>query len=59
MVWSRRPSSCVRYPVDRRHASNIVHLAIAIASISIVIGRRWLWGASLFYLAIGVVVGLT
>jgi hypothetical protein len=49
--------------MERHHrlayASNVVHLAIAIASISIVIGRRWLWGASLVCLAIGVVVGLT
>jgi hypothetical protein len=49
--------------MERHHrlayASNIVHLAIAIASISIVIGRRWLWGGSLVCLGIGVLVGLT
>jgi hypothetical protein len=41
------------------YATNIVHLAIAIASISIVIRRRWLWVASLVSLAAGIVVGLT
>jgi len=49
--------------MERHHrltyASNIVHLAIAIASISILIRRRWLWAASLVCLAAGIVVGLT
>jgi hypothetical protein len=33
------------------YASSIIHLAIAIASISIPIHRRWLWAASLDCLA--------
>jgi hypothetical protein len=49
--------------MERHHrltyATNIVHLAIAIASISIIVRRRWLWVASLVCLAAGIVVGLT
>jgi hypothetical protein len=41
-----------------RHASNTIHLAIAIASISILARRRWLCFGSLACLAAGIVVGL-
>jgi len=37
---------------------NIVHLAIALASISILMRRRWLWVASLAVVGCGVVVGV-
>jgi hypothetical protein len=40
------------------HATSIVQLAIALASISIVIRRRWLWYGSLGCLAAGIVVAL-
>jgi hypothetical protein len=49
--------------MERHHrlayATNIVHLAIAIASISIVVRRRWLWYGSLACLVIGMVIGFT
>jgi Domain of unknown function (DUF4337) len=41
------------------YATSIVQLAIALASISIVIRRRWLWYGSLACLAVGVVVAAT
>ena len=41
------------------YATNIVHLAIAIASISILVRRRWLWFGSLACLAASIVIGLT
>jgi hypothetical protein len=41
------------------YATNIVHLAIAIASISIVVRRRWLWYGSLACLVIGMAIGFT
>jgi hypothetical protein len=41
------------------YATNIVHLAIAIASISILVRRRWLWFGSLVCLGASIVVGLT
>ncbi len=47
--------------IERQHrlayAANIVHLAIAIASISIVVRRRWLWVGSLGCLVAGIVAG--
>jgi hypothetical protein len=46
--------------MERHHqltyATGIVQLAIAVASISIVIRRRWLWYGSLACLAIGIVM---
>ena len=48
--------------MERHHrltlASNIVHLAIALASISILMRRRWLWIGSLLVVAGGIVVGV-
>jgi hypothetical protein len=48
--------------MERHHqltyATSIIHLAIAIASISILLRQRLLWVASLVCLAAGVVVGL-
>ncbi len=48
--------------MERHHqltyATSIVQLAIALASISIVIRRRWLWYGSLACLAAGIVVAL-
>jgi hypothetical protein len=48
--------------MERHHrltlASNIVHLAIALASISMLMRRRWLWIGSLLVVAGGVVVGI-
>jgi hypothetical protein len=48
--------------MERHHrltsAVNIVHLAIALASISILIRRRWLWMASLLVVVGGAVVGV-
>ena len=41
------------------YATNIVHLAIAIAAISILVRRRWLWFGSLVFLGASIVVGLT
>jgi hypothetical protein len=41
------------------YATSIVQLAIALASISIVIRRRWLWYGSLACLAAGIVVAAT
>ena len=38
------------------YATNIVHLAIAIASISIVVRRRWLWYGSLACLVVGLLL---
>jgi hypothetical protein len=40
------------------YATSIIHLAFAIASISILIHQRWLWAASLACLAAGVVLWL-
>jgi Domain of unknown function (DUF4337) len=49
--------------MERHHrltyATNIVHLAIAIASISILVRRRWLWFGSLACLAASIIVGVT
>src|SRR5262249_12249140 len=49
--------------MERHHrltyGTSIIHLAIAIASISILIRQRWLWAASLVCVAAGIVVGLT
>jgi hypothetical protein len=48
--------------MERHHqltyATSIVQLAIALASISIVIRRRWLWCGSLACLAAGIVVAV-
>ena len=48
--------------MERHHqltlSTNVVHLAIALASISIVMRRRWLWMGSLAVVAVGVVLGL-
>ncbi len=44
--------------MERHHhlaiASNIVHLAIAVASVAILVKRRWLWFGSLAIAAVGV-----
>jgi hypothetical protein len=40
-------------------ATNLLHLAIALASVSILIRRRWLWAGSLAVVAAGVVVGVS
>src|SRR5205807_176288 len=49
--------------MERHHrltyATNIIHLAIAIASISLVMRRRVVWFGSLAVIAGGVLVGLT
>jgi len=49
--------------MERHHrltlATSIIHLAIALASISILMRRRWLWVGSLLVVAAGVVVGVT
>lgn len=48
--------------MERHHrltvATSLVHLAIALASISLVVGRRWLWFGSLACVAAGIVVGV-
>jgi hypothetical protein len=49
--------------MERHHrltlATNIVHLAIALASVSILMRKRWLWIGSLVVVAAGVVTGIT
>ena len=48
--------------MERHHhltiATNIVHLAIALASISMVMRRRWLWYGALATVVVGCVVGV-
>ena len=45
--------------MERHHhlaiATNIVHLAIAVASVAILVKRRWLWAGSLVIATAGVV----
>lgn len=53
----RRQEAISEAAMERHHklaiATNIVHLAIALASISIVMRRRWLWYGSLVVVTIG------
>jgi len=48
--------------MERHHrltvATSMVHLAIALASISLVVGRRWLWFGALGCVAVGIVIGV-
>ena len=59
----RKQETISEAAMERHHrltiATNIIHLAIALASISIVMRRRWLWFGSLGVLLIGSVIGLT
>jgi hypothetical protein len=54
----RHQESVSEAAMERHHhltiATNIVHLAIALASIAIVMRRRWLWYGSLFVVVAGV-----
>jgi len=57
-VQVARSESAMERHHQLTYATSIIHLAIAIASISILIRQRWLWAASLVCLAAGVVLGL-
>lgn len=55
----RKEEAASEAAMERHHhlaiATNIVHLAIAVASVAILVKRRWLWMGSLVIAAAGVV----
>lgn len=58
----RKEESASTQAMERHHhfaiATNIVHLAIAVASVAILVKRRWLWFGSLAIAAAGVAAAL-